>query len=75
MMTKRVFDIENEKDYADMLGCVGWFWDEHERTKTLGIFTDYATEMECCFIKNNQVAYSHFCPAKKSELKFYEEKE
>lgn len=127
-MTRRIFDIENKKDYADLweivservfkitkgeysdinvywvseyfnfdsdlikinwhnktkiirpldwaskIGYVGWFWDDEEREKTLGILTEYNPEMDGCFIQNGEVSYSNFRPAKKSELKFWEKR-
>ena len=66
--------ITRPVNYENMIGCVGWFWDDEERERALGIFTDYNPEMECCFIYNGNVACSHFRPATKAELKFWEDK-
>lgn len=130
-MTQRIFDIENEKDYADlwdivpeeiktiykdsnefpvyyintpeidgvipcpvglfkinwhdkteiarpvnyekMVGCVGWFWDNDDDEKSLGILTGYFPETGFPFVNNTNNDCFHFRPAKKSELKFWGE--
>lgn len=71
-------EITRPVNYEDMIGCVGWFHDadevnkKHDRLSTL------------CSIKDEDIylfkdeykgsCWKHFTPAKKSELKFYEDK-
>lgn len=66
-------EITRPVDYESMIGCVGWFWGNYEEEKSLGILTEYRSEIEFHFVKgNNDNIYFHFRPAKKSELKFWE---
>lgn len=67
-------EITRPVDYEDMIGCVGWFWDNNDEKKTLGVLTltGYSPKGNFRFVQgNNYDVYSNFCPAKKSELKFY----
>lgn len=70
-------EITRPVDYEKMVGCVGWFWDNTEDCKVLGILIKYNEEKPLYpFCRNTTVSfYSHFHPAKKSELKFWEEEE
>jgi hypothetical protein len=56
-----------------MIGCVGWFWDNDDEEKSLGILTKYYPETGFPFVNNTNNDFSRFRPAKKSELKFYGE--
>ena len=64
-----------KEDYESMIGCVGWFWDDSEKDKSFGVLTEYKPEYERPFRKNTGWTFSHFQPAKKSELKFWEDEE
>lgn len=69
-------EITRPVDYKSMIGCVGWFWDNDDDEKSLGILTGYFPETGFPFVKgNNGNDYSNFRPAKKSELKFWENEE
>jgi hypothetical protein len=65
-------EITRPVNYEDMIGCVGWFWDDSEADDTspcLGVLTaiaggEYYTQVETW-------GFDNFRPAKKSELKFY----
>lgn len=61
---------DGKEDYTKMLGCVGWFWDDEEDIKQLGIFDGKNNEYFC---DNNGERWVHFQPIKKSELKFWED--
>lgn len=68
-------EITRPVNYEDMIGCVGWFWDDSKADDTppcLGVLTaiaggEYYTQVETW-------GYDNFRPAKKSELKFLEDK-
>ena len=65
-------EITRPVNYESMIGCVGWFWDNDDEEKSLGILTEYTPETGFPFVKcNNDNTYSNFRPAKKSELKFF----
>ena len=65
---------EPDWDYESMIGCVGWFWDNDDEEKSLGVLTEYAPARKFPFFKgNNDNTYYNFRPAKKSELKFWED--
>jgi hypothetical protein len=65
-------EITRPVNYEDMIGCVGWFWDDSKADDTspcLGVLTaiaggEYYTQVETW-------GFDNFRPAKKSELKFY----
>lgn len=62
-----------KEDYETMIGCVGWFWDSSEYRKVIGILTEYEEKRSDPFCRNDAAHYANFCPAKKSELKFWGE--
>ena len=67
-------EITRPMDYESMIGCVGWFWDNDDEEKSLGVLTEYAPARKFHFVKGNiDNTYFHFHPAKKSELKFWED--
>lgn len=67
-------EITRPVDYEDMMGCVGWFWDNDDEEESLGVLTEYNPETGFPFVKgNNGNDYSNFRPVKKSELKFWGE--
>lgn len=67
-------EITRPLDYKSMIGYVGWFWDNDDDEKSLGILTDYCPETVFPFVKgNNDDTYYNFRPAKKSELRFWGE--
>lgn len=67
-------EIIRPVNYEDMIGCVGWFWDNDGEEKSLGVLTAYKPETKFSFVKGNKDnTYFYFRPAKKSELKFYGE--
>jgi hypothetical protein len=67
-------EITRPVNYESMIGCVGWFWDNDDEEKSLGVLTEYNPETGFPFVKgNNDNTYSNFRPAKKSELKFWGE--
>lgn len=67
-------EITRPVNYEDMIGCVGWFWDDSKADDTppcLGVLTaiaggEYYTQVETW-------SFDNFRPAKKSELKFWGE--
>ena len=61
-----------KEDYESMIGYVGWFWD-NEDEKRLGILKKVVLNDEdrYCFFRENPIRYQNFCPANKSELKFW----
>lgn len=63
--------FEND-DYKDMIGCVGWFWDDIESSCVIGILRKHRDETDFPFW-DGYSSYKNFRPAKKSELKFWEE--
>lgn len=67
-------EITRPVNYEDMIGCVGWFWDEeNEGVKVIGILKSKINK-EYCLESYDGSCWKHFTPAKKSELKFYEDK-
>lgn len=70
-------EITRPVNYKDMVGCVGWFWDDDDEEIKLGVLIKVVPNDEegYCFLKDNNVRYKNFRPAKKSELKFWEENE
>lgn len=66
-------EITRPVDYKSMIGCVGWFWDNDDEEKSLGILIEWLPEAGFPFVKVNGGDYSNFRPAKKSELKFWGE--
>lgn len=65
-------EITRPVDYEKMVGCVGWFWDNDDEEKSLGVLMKYTPRTPFPFTKgNNDNTYSQFRPAKKSELKFW----
>lgn len=67
-------EITRPVDYESMIGCVGWFWDDEENCKVVGILTRYDEKRDIdYFLRNDGGYYCHFRPAKKSELKFWGE--
>ena len=67
-------EITRPVDYESMIGCVGWFWDNEidKKHKRLGVLTG----MEEGYFCDERVSrWGHFSPAKKSELKFWEDVE
>ncbi len=69
------FEDQNE-DYSKMLGCIGWFWDNSESYKLIGILTEYRGKGSIYpFCRNRSAHFANFRPAKKSELKFWEDEE
>jgi hypothetical protein len=56
-----------------MIGCVCWF-EVDNGEKTLDILTGFNPDDPWCFETASGSAFSKFTPAKKSELKFYEDK-
>ena len=68
-------EITKPIDYESMIGCVGWFWDNDDEEESLGVIAEYNPETGFPFVKgNNGNTYFNFRPAKKSELKFWEDK-
>lgn len=65
--------FEND-DYKDMIGCVGWFWDDKIENRMLGILRKYCCGDGFAFY-NEDNCFKNFRPAKKSELKFWEDEE
>jgi hypothetical protein len=66
-------EITRPVNYEDMIGCVGWFWDCDTEIKTLGVLkrvTNYTKHP----VEQREIEWNYFTPAKKSELKFYEDK-
>lgn len=63
--------IEFEPDYSDMIGCVGWFWDDEPDVKTLGVLSEIY--MNRYYTNLGTWRFKNFRPAKPDELKFYEE--
>lgn len=67
-------EITRPVNYEDMIGCVGWFWDDEQdkEHKRLGILTG----MEEGYLCDERVSrWENFSPAKKSEIKFWEDGE
>jgi hypothetical protein len=70
-------DLHNKKEitrpvnYEDMIGCVGWFWDDRENC-LLGRLEEYYNGDDFPF-SNGDNCYKNFRPAKKAELKFWGE--
>ena len=67
-------EITRPVDYESMIGCVGWFWDNEidETYKRLGVLTG----MEEGYYCDERVSrWTNFQPAKKSELKIWEDEE
>lgn len=64
--------IEFKLDYSDMIGCVGWFWDDEPDVKTLGVLSEIY--MNRYYTNLGTWRFKNFRPAKPDELKFYEEK-
>lgn len=65
-------EITRPVNYEDMIGCVGWFWDNDACQKELGILTKIDDdEYGFYYKKGEEDYYKHIEPAKKSELKFY----
>ena len=61
--------------YEDMIGGVGFFWDDYAHTHNVGVLTEYHRENHSPFVRNSNSSYLNFRPAKKSELKFWEDVE
>lgn len=67
-------EITRPVNYIDMIGCVGWFWDYTEDNEIIGVLTGYDEKRESDpFFRDNVAHYLNFRPAKKSELKFWED--
>jgi hypothetical protein len=67
-------EITRPVNYEDMIGCVGYFWDEeNESVKVIGILKSQINK-EYCLESYDGSCWKHFTPAKKSELNFYEDK-
>lgn len=64
-------EITRPVNYEDMIGCVGWFWDDRENC-LLGRLEEYYNGDDFPF-SNGDNCYKNFRPAKKSELKFWGE--
>lgn len=66
--------IEFEPDYSDMIGCVGWFYDNADNDKLVCCGLLLAVDKEYpehkFYMKGGQ-SYRNFRPAKVKELKFY----
>lgn len=69
-------EITRPVNYKKMIGCVGWFDGCGDEIR-LGILTKVALNDEdgYCFLRNNNIWCKSFRPAKKSELKFWEDVE
>lgn len=65
-------EITRPVDYEKMIGCVGWFWDNDENNRSLGVLSRYCNGDGFPFYYGNN-PFKHFQPAKKSELKFWGE--
>jgi hypothetical protein len=63
-------EITRPVNYGDMVGCVGWFWDDKIENHMLGILRKYCSGDGFAFY-NEDNCFKNFRPAKKSELKFY----
>lgn len=70
---QKVFDVENKEEYEDMIGCIGYFYDgwDFDKKRKIGILK---AVKDGIFKNQNGTPYMYFIPAKKSELKFYEDK-
>jgi hypothetical protein len=66
-------EITRPVNYKDMIGCVGWFWDNQNDKKTLSVLLEYKSLTGFPFITQDGSDFANFTPAKKSELKFYGE--
>ena len=66
------FEDATKEDYESMVGCVGWFWDGDEDNRSFGVLSRYCNGDGFPFYYGNN-PFKHFRPAKKSELKFWEE--
>ena len=71
-------EITRPVDYEDMIGCVGWFWDNDEHSekkedKLLGILGKPEKNSQFFYDVFSGFGYDNFTPAKKSELKFWGE--
>lgn len=60
-------------NYEDMIGCVGWFWDNQNDKKALSVLLEYRPLTGFPFITQNGSDFANFTPVKKSELKFWGE--
>lgn len=70
------FEEEKDEDYSKMIGYAGWFWDNFDSCKVIGILTEYrGKETINTFCRNGTSYFTNFQPAKKSELKFWEEED
>lgn len=74
-------EITRPVDYESMIGCVGWFWDDNneytvkKEDKLLGILGKPEENSKFFYDIFSGFGYDNFTPAKKSELKFWEEEE
>lgn len=66
-------EITRPVEYESMKGCVGWFWNGEERPHrpTLSVLWKVDGDI---FWTVKDAWFEHFTPAKKSELKFFEDK-
>lgn len=67
--------IEFEPDYVNMIGCVGFFWDDNPKKERIGFLIEVDKgNKDGAYYSETGYNYKHFRPAKPEELKFFEEK-